>query len=238
MNSSLRFIAPFMTPLLTVPPSLVSCARARSGCQPLLLELAHVRDDRPPVRSRDRPAVRRHQSHSVGDDVEDLPVRVLQNLLVVEAGGGDVASLEQDPLALSPSVVARLAIDHVALTAPLLQRIVVGHRDRGYELPVRSLPGEEGRVFLQPVNRDRSWNWLAHGRAVEEESTGRLREDFRLVVHARVEMDRRTARRAASRAAAEDDNGRKSKRTDHAPPAEGHEVALSSSGFGLRTLER
>ena len=74
--------------------------RTRGACLPIALEPSHVGDDRPPVRRRDRPAVRRHQARPVRDDVEDLPVRVLQDLLLVEGGGGDVASLEQDPLAV------------------------------------------------------------------------------------------------------------------------------------------
>jgi len=37
----------------------------------------------------------------------------------VEAGSGDVASLEQDPFAIAPGVVARLAIDRVTLAAAL-----------------------------------------------------------------------------------------------------------------------
>jgi hypothetical protein len=48
-----------------------------------------------------------------------LPVRVLLDLLLVEGGGGDLASLEQDPLAVAPSVVARLAIDLIPLPAAL-----------------------------------------------------------------------------------------------------------------------
>ena len=55
----------------------------------------------------------------------------------MEGGGGDVASLEQDPLAVPSSVVARLAIDHVALAAALDQRLVHGHWDGRDELPVR-----------------------------------------------------------------------------------------------------
>src|SRR5207253_181612 len=74
--SALRFIAPFISPLGTVTPSLVrlrgrAASRrrrrgvrglARGARQPLALELSHVGDDRPPVRRRDWPAVRRHQS--------------------------------------------------------------------------------------------------------------------------------------------------------------------------------
>ena len=183
-------------------------AGARGACQPLALELSHVGDDRPPVRGRDRPAVPGHQPHPVRDDVEDLPVRVLQDLLLVEGGGGDVASLEQDPLAVPPSVVARLAIDHIPLAAALEKRLVHGHGDRRDELPVRSLAREEGRVLFQPADRDRSGNGLAHGRAVVEELAGRLRADLRLVVHARIDMDGRAARRAAARAAGEGDNER------------------------------
>src|SRR5438876_11529257 len=108
--STFRFIAPFSTPLDTVSPSLDARGRARHAFQPLALELSHVGDDRPPVRGRDRPPVPGHQPRPVRDDVEDLAVRVLQNLLLVEGGGGDVASLEQDPLAVPPRVVARLAV--------------------------------------------------------------------------------------------------------------------------------
>src|SRR5262245_24354058 len=105
MNSSLRFIAPFITPLVTMPPSLSArglirrLARrsfsgggrwsggghGRGACQPHALELPHVGDDRPSVRRRDRPAVPGHQTCPVRDDVEDLPVRVLQDLLLVVA---------------------------------------------------------------------------------------------------------------------------------------------------------
>src|SRR5262245_60720065 len=114
MNSTLRLIAPFITPFVTVPPSLVGCQRGCGASQPLALEVSYVGDDRPPVRRGDRPAVRGHESHPIRDDVEDLPVRVLHDLLVVEAGGGNVASLEQDPFTVASSVVARLAIDCVA----------------------------------------------------------------------------------------------------------------------------
>src|SRR5882672_652047 len=115
MNAILRFIRPFIAPLVTVPPSLVGRDGTCGACQQLALELSYVGDDRPPVRSGNRPAVRGHQSHPVRHDVEDLAVRVLQNLLVVEGGGGDVASLEQDALTVPPGIMARLAIDHVAL---------------------------------------------------------------------------------------------------------------------------
>ena len=40
----------------------------------------------------------------------------------MEGGGGNVASLEQDPLAVPPSVVARLAIDRIPLAAALDER--------------------------------------------------------------------------------------------------------------------
>jgi len=76
-------------------------------------------DNRPPVRGRDRPAVPGHQPHAVRDDVEDLPVRILQDLFLVERGGGDVASLKQNPPAVAAGVVAGLAIDRVALAAAL-----------------------------------------------------------------------------------------------------------------------
>src|SRR4029453_18976845 len=89
--NSLRFDATFITP----SPSFrrVRRCRARAG-QPLALELTHVGDDRPPVRWRGRPAVSGHQSEPVRDDVEDLPVGVLQDLLLMERGGGDVAPLK------------------------------------------------------------------------------------------------------------------------------------------------
>src|SRR5688500_5754822 len=74
--------------------------RAGGACQPILLHHSHVRDDCPAVRGRDRPAVPGHQSYPVRDDVEDLPVRVLQDLVLVEGGGGNVASLKQNPLAV------------------------------------------------------------------------------------------------------------------------------------------
>ena len=55
MNSSLRFITPFIR---RSSRCSVTCG-ARPwprACQPLALELSHVGDDRPPVRRRDRPA--------------------------------------------------------------------------------------------------------------------------------------------------------------------------------------
>src|SRR5262245_50604373 len=157
----------------------------------------------------------------------------------MERGGGDVASLKQDSLAVSPSVVTRLAIDRVALVAALEKRVVNGHGDCGNELTVRSLPGEKSLVLLQPADRDRSGNGLAQIRAVEEEAAGRLRQDLRLVVHAVVDMDGRTARSAAPRATGEGDRGRESERTKQPSFAGPHVRALSSrSGFGLRTLDR
>src|SRR3954467_9548198 len=84
--STLRLIAPFSTPFVTVPSSVLH-GRARSARQPLAFELPHVGDDRPPVRRRDRPAVSSHQPLAVRDHVEDLPVRVLEDLLLVEGGG-------------------------------------------------------------------------------------------------------------------------------------------------------
>src|SRR5439155_1799856 len=194
--STFRFIAPFSTPLDTVPPSLDAVRlraravgalrrdlaeaasrrrrgwRGRRAFQPLAIELSHVGDDRPPVRGRDRPPVPGHQPRPVRDDVEDLAVRVLQDLLLVEGGGGDVASLEQDPLAVPPRVVARLAVDRIPLPAALAKRLVDGHRDGRDELSVRSLAGEEGRVLFQPADRHRSRNGLPHGRAVVEKRAG------------------------------------------------------------------
>src|SRR5688572_9020957 len=176
-NSSLRFATPFIVP----SPSAVPCRLGRrdwsgGGCRraygrgragvtrlPIALKSSHVGHDRPPVRRGDRPAIRRHQPLPVRDDVEDLPVRVLQDLLLVERGGGDVTALEQDPLAVPSSVMAWLAIDRVALPASLDQGVVHGHGTRRDELPIGALAGEEGRVLFQPANRDRSWNGLAHG---------------------------------------------------------------------------
>src|SRR4029453_2027671 len=127
----------------------------------------------------------------------DLPVRVLQEFFLMEGGGGDVASLEQNPLAVSPGVVARLAIDRVALFAALENGVVHRHRVRCDKLTVRSLAREERRVLFQPVECDRSGNGLAHRGTVVEERAGRLGAGLRLVVHARIEMDRRGGPRAA-----------------------------------------
>ena len=68
----------------------------------------------------------------------------------MEGGGGDVASLEQDPLAVPPSVVARLAIDHIPLAAALDKRLVHGDGDRRDELPVRSLPVKKAASSFSP----------------------------------------------------------------------------------------
>src|SRR5687767_12673114 len=120
-TSSLRFFMAF----IGGPPSLVRLhrrrrglahrsfsggGRARRACQPLALELSHIGDDRPPVGGRDRPFVPCHQPYAVRDDIEDLSVRILQDLLLVKRGGGDVASLEQDSPAVPLRVVARLAV--------------------------------------------------------------------------------------------------------------------------------
>src|SRR5687767_3770896 len=144
-----------MTPFIRSPPLLGrglvrrSCSgggRARGAGLPVALELPHVGHDRPPVRGRDWPAIPGHQPYPVCDDVEDLPVRVLQNLLLMEGGGGDVAALEQDPPAVPTSVVARLAIDPKALATALDERVVHGMRNRRDELSVSSSSREEGRV--------------------------------------------------------------------------------------------
>src|SRR6187399_2389621 len=129
-TSTFRFIAPFMTPLLT-GPSFFFCrlarhsfsgggsrsgrGRGRRGCQTLALEFSHVGDDRPAVCRRDGPPVGGHQALAIRDDVEDLSVRVLDDGVLVEGGGGNAASLEQDALAVPPGVVTRLAVDRVAL---------------------------------------------------------------------------------------------------------------------------
>src|SRR6476660_9586635 len=181
---SLRFFMTFITSI-SGPLSLDARGSARCAGQPLALELSHVGNDRPPVCGRDRPAVPRHQPEPVRDHVEDLPVRVLQDLFLVEGSGGNVAALEQDSLAVTPSVVTRLAIDCIPLVAPLDKRLVHRHRARRNELAVRSLAREEGLVFFQPTDWDRSWNGLAHRRAVVEEPAGRLGEHLRLVVHTR-----------------------------------------------------
>src|SRR5215471_385589 len=116
---SLRVVAAFSTRLVTLPPSLDAAGRGRGAGQPLALELPHVGNDRPPIRRRDRPAVPGHQPLTVGDDVEDLSVRIIDDLLLVKRGGGYVASLEQNALAVTLGVVARLAIDRVSLTAAI-----------------------------------------------------------------------------------------------------------------------
>src|SRR5918993_3513898 len=141
-TSTFRLSAPFMTPFVMVSSSLDASGRALDSFQPLALELSHVGEDRPPVRRRDGPAVPGHQPHPIRDDVEDLPVRVLQHLLLVEGGGRNVASLEEDPLAVSPCVMARLAIDRIPLPAAREHRLVHSARDRRDELPVRALPRE------------------------------------------------------------------------------------------------
>src|SRR5262245_60311069 len=84
-NSTFRFIAPFIS-----APSFGPGGRGRGACLPFALELPHVRDDRPPVSRRDWPAVPGHQPGPVRDHVEDLPVRVLQNLFLMERSRGDV----------------------------------------------------------------------------------------------------------------------------------------------------
>src|ERR671913_325464 len=207
---SLRLIAPFITPFVTVLPSIDGRGGACGAFQALAFEFSHVGDDRPPVCGRDRPPVPGHQPRHVGNDVEELPVRILQDLVMVKGRGGDVASLEQDPLAVPPSVVTRLAIDRRPLAAAFDKNRVDRHRHARDELAVCSLPREEDGVLLDPADCDRSWNRLAHGRAVTEERAGRLREHLRLVVHARIEMDGRTARRAATRTPGEPENRRES----------------------------
>ena len=172
-------------------------------------------DDRPPVCRRDRPFVPGHQPGPVRDDVEDLPVRVVQDLLLVEGRGGDVAALEQDPLAVPASVVARLAIDGGPLAAALEHRVVHGDGTGFDELPVRSLAREEGRVLFQPADRHRSGNRLAHRGAVVEEGARRLGAHLRLIIHARIEMDGRAARGAAARASGGADNDRERQGTEH-----------------------
>src|SRR3954471_187176 len=248
--SILRFIAPFITPLVTVPASLGvrrrlsgggrvrrSCSGGGRACgtrQPLVLEVSYIGDDRPPVARGDRPAVRGHQRQPVRHDVEEITVRGFHQPVLVEGGGGDVASLEQDAFAVAPRVVARLAIDPVPLAAAGEQRLVHRYRDRRDELPVRSLAREEG-VLFQPADRDRSRDGLAHRRAVVEEGAGRLGKRLRLVEHARIGMDRRPARRAAACAAREGDHARE---RDGAGHPSGHDRTPSRSGFGFRTLAR
>src|SRR5262245_27881118 len=119
------------------------------ACQALAFELPHVRDDRPPVGRRNGPLVSGHEAEAVRDDVEDLPVRVLQDLLLVERGRGHVASLEQDALAVPARVVARLAVDPKAIVAAIEERVVHSHGDGRDELPVGPPSREEGGVFLQ-----------------------------------------------------------------------------------------
>src|SRR6185369_7021369 len=65
-------------------PSAMRTFGLPTGRPPLLLQRAHVRDDRPAVRRCQRPAVGGHQPRTVGDDVEDLPVRVVADLVLVE----------------------------------------------------------------------------------------------------------------------------------------------------------
>src|SRR5688572_10956575 len=240
-NSSLRFETPFILP----PPSAVprwrrrSCGRGRARVArlPIALKPSHVGDDRPSVCGGDRPAVRRHQPLPIRNDVEDLPVRVLQDLLLVERRGGDIASLEQNAFAVPSSVVAWLAIYRVALPAALDHGVVHGNGNRRDKLPIGALAGEKGLVLFQPADRDRPWNRLAHGRAVEEEHAGGLWANLRLVVHAWIDMDRRATRRAAARAArkgnncGQDDHSKQATSGDHA-------AGPSKSGFGLRTLVR
>src|SRR5262245_18729876 len=87
--SSFRFLRTF----ITVPSSfgrplarrsLGGGGRVGRGGLPLALELAHVGDDRPAVRGRDGPALAGDQPEPVRDHVEDLPVGVLQDLLLVK----------------------------------------------------------------------------------------------------------------------------------------------------------
>src|SRR5688500_1221204 len=264
-NSSLRFVTPFILPPPSAVPlrlrarnlralrrDLAGAAlrRRRGGCGrrsgrgragvarlPIALKPSHVRHDRPSVCGRDRPPVRGHQPLPVRDDVEELPVRVLQDLLLVERGGRHVASLEQNPFAVAASVVARLAVNRVALTAALDHCVVDCNRNRSDELAIRTLAREERRVLLQFADRDRAWNGVTHRRTVEEEHAGRLRANLRLVVHARIEMDRWTARRAAARAARQGDNGSDHDHREY-PALGNHAAGPSSSGFGLRTLAR
>src|SRR5262245_13120075 len=178
-NNTFRFKPPLIRPFATLSP-LLGCRRfARrsfsggrrrgSAGLPLAFEITDVGDDRPSVCRRDRPAVSGHQSEAVGDHVEDLPVRVLQNLFLVEARGRNVAPLEQDSLAVAARVVTRLAVDRVALPPTLQHRVVHLAGDRRHELSVRALSGIETDVFFQTANRDRSGNRLTHGLAVEEE---------------------------------------------------------------------
>src|SRR5262245_18112695 len=126
----------------------------------------------------------------------------------MERGGWDVAPLEEDALSVTPGVVARLAIDSIPLVAAIDHRRIDRHRDRGDELSVRALAGEEVGILLEPTDRNRSRYTLAHRCPVVEVIDGGLREDLWLIVHARVEMDRRLARRAAARTAGEGDHGR------------------------------
>src|SRR4029453_12325846 len=106
-NSSLRLVAAF----IPAPPSVGARGRGRAACQALALELSHVGDDRPPVRRRDRPAVAGHQPSTVRDHLEEVTVGVLEDLLLVERGGRDVASLEQEALSIPARIVAGLGID-------------------------------------------------------------------------------------------------------------------------------
>src|SRR4029079_11963090 len=112
--------------------------------------------------------------------------------------GRDAAALEQDPLALSARVVARLAVDRIALAGALETRLVHRAGDRRHELPVLPLAGEERLVLFQLADRDRAWHRRAHRRAVVEEGAGSLRQHLRLVVHARIGMNRRAARKGGA----------------------------------------
>src|SRR6185369_4012628 len=114
-------------------------------------------------------------------------------------------------------VVARLAIDREPLPAALEKRLVNGDRGLRDELPVRALAGEEGRVLLQPADRYGAWNGQPHRRSVVEKRAGRLGAHLRLVVHARIEVDGRTARRAAARASRQPDERRERESPEHGP---------------------
>src|SRR6185436_298102 len=170
--SSFRFITPFIEASPSLGLAGAAFWRRRGARLPFALELSHVGDDCPPVGGRDRPLVPGHQPCPVGDDVEDLAIGVVEDLLLVKGRRGDVAPLEQDPLAVAAGIVARLAINRVALAAALDERRVHRHRNLGDELTVRAFAREEGRVLSQPADRHGSRNGLTHRRAVEEELAG------------------------------------------------------------------
>src|SRR5690625_709184 len=138
-------------------------------------------------------SVRRHRPHAIGNDVVEVAIRFVYDAWVVNARRRRISVLSRndDAEAVSRGTVAYGAIYIIPLLAAPQHFLGDLDRRRGHVVSALRPAVVELSVVVEQAPRNRSYYGCTHRTSVFKERVCPLRPVSLLIVHVRVQVDRR-----------------------------------------------